>query len=126
MVNFDPYYKNIVNGQNTGAVIVDNQTNLNTNINPLFLQSIYPTPLVLASQAGVPSALRNNPKLDFAPRVGFAWRVFNNNKAVLRGGYGRFIESLLSGTAIDGWSVGASDVGNFTNTIVNGVPTLKA
>ena len=35
--------------------------------------------------------------MDFAPRVGFAWRVFNNNKTVLRGGYGRFIESLLSG-----------------------------
>jgi hypothetical protein len=41
---------------------------------------------------------------------------------VLRGGYGRFIESLLSATAIDGWSVGSSDVGYFTNAINNGVP----
>jgi Carboxypeptidase regulatory-like domain len=124
MVNFDPYYQNIVNGRNTGAVIVDNQTNLNTNINPGFVQSIYPTPLVLASAAGVPNSLRDNPKLDFAPRVGFAWRVFNNNKTVLRGGYGRFIESLLSGTAIDGWSVGSSDVGFFNQTFgANGQPT---
>jgi hypothetical protein len=124
MVNFDPYYQNIVNGKNTGAVIVDNQTNLNTNINPGFVQSIYPTPLVLASAAGVPNSLRDNPKLDFAPRVGFAWRVFNNNKTVLRGGYGRFIESLLSGTAIDGWSVGSSDVGFFNQTFgANGQPT---
>ncbi len=122
MVNFDPYYQNIVNGKNTGAVIVDNQTNLNTNINPGFVQSIAPTPLVLASAAGVPSDLRDNSKLDFAPRVGFAWKVFNNNKTVLRGGYGRFIESLLSGTAIDGWSVGSSDVGFFSNSINNGVP----
>jgi hypothetical protein len=119
MVNFDPYYQNIVNGKNTGAVIVDNQTNFNTNINPLFEESIAPTPLVLASKAGVPPDLRDNSKLDFAPRVGFAWRVFNTNKTVLRGGYGRFIESLLSGTAIDGWSVGASDVGFFTQSFGN-------
>jgi Carboxypeptidase regulatory-like domain len=125
MVNFDPYYQNIVNGKNTGAVIVDNQTNLNTNINPGFVASVYPTPLVLASKAGVPPDLRDVSKLDFAPRVGFAWRVFNNNKTVLRGGYGRFIESLLSGTAIDGWSVGSSDVGFFSNSITNGTPAFK-
>ncbi|HTC36202.1 MAG TPA: TonB-dependent receptor [Bryobacteraceae bacterium] len=126
MVNFDPYYQNIVNGRNTGAVIADNQANLNTNINPGFVQSISPTPLILASAAGIGPSNREASHLDFAPRIGFAWRVFNNNKTVLRGGYGRFIESLLSGTAIDGWSVGSSDVGNFANSIVGGVPTLKA
>ena len=112
-VNFDPYYQNIVNGKNTGAVIAENQTALTTNLNPGFVESIAPTPVILASKAGVGPSDRNASHLDFAPRIGFAWRVFNNNKTVLRGGYGRFIESLLSGTAIDGWSVGASDVGNF-------------
>lgn len=120
MVNFDPYYQNVVNGQNTGAVIY--QTGGLANINPGFVQSIAPTPLIPASQAGLSNSLRHASLLDFAPRIGFAWRVFNNNKTVLRGGYGRFIESLLSATAIDGWSVGSSDVGYFTNSITNNVP----
>jgi len=120
MVNFDPYYQNIVNGVNTGAVIY--QSGGLANINPGFVQSIAPTPIIPASQVGLGNALRHSSLLDFAPRIGFAWRVFNNNKTVLRGGYGRFIESLLSGTAIDGWSVGSSDVGYFSNSITNGVP----
>jgi hypothetical protein len=122
VVNFDPYYQNVVNGQNTGAVILPNQAAF-ANINPGFVQSVSPTPLITAAQAGVPSALRNSSKLDFAPRIGFAWRVGGSNKTVLRGGYGRFIESLLSSTAIDGWSVGSSDVGNFSNSFgSNGMP----
>jgi Carboxypeptidase regulatory-like domain/TonB dependent receptor len=126
MVNFDPYYQNIVNGKNTGAVIVDNAAGLANNINPGFAASIAPTPIILASQAGIGPSDREASHKDFAPRAGFAWRVFNNNKTVLRGGYGRFIESLLSGSAIDGWSVGASDVGNFANSINSaGVPAFK-
>jgi len=125
VVNFDPYYSSTVNGQTVqGAIILPNQAAF-ANVNPGFTESVAPLPLITAAQAGVPSALRQSSKLDFAPRVGFAWRVGGGNKTVLRGGYGRFIESLLSGTAINGWSVGSSDVGYFTNSITNGVPAFS-
>lgn len=116
VANFDPYYSSTINGQVVnGAVILPNQASFK-NLNPGFVQSIAPTPVLLASQVGVPEALRDSSKLDFAPRIGFAWRVGGSNKTVIRGGYGRFIESLLSASAINGWSVGASDVGFFSNT----------
>jgi Carboxypeptidase regulatory-like domain/TonB dependent receptor len=126
VVNFDPYYSSTVNGQVVkGAIILPNQAAM-ANINPEFVQSVAPTPLILASQAGVPEALRESSKRDFAPRVGFAWRIGGSNKTVLRGGYGRFIESLLSGTAINGWSVGSSDIGFFANSLgANGLPVFS-
>lgn len=126
VVNFDPYYTSMVNGQALkGAIILPNQAAF-ANVNPGFTESVAPLPLITAAQAGVPNALRQSSKLDFAPRVGFAWRVGGSNKTVLRGGYGRFIESLLSGTAINGWSVGSSDVGFFTNSLgSNGAPVYS-
>jgi Carboxypeptidase regulatory-like domain/TonB dependent receptor-like, beta-barrel len=125
VVNFDPYYNNVVDGQNTGAVILPSQAAF-ANINPGFVQSVAPTPIILASQAGIPGNLRFSSKKDFAPRVGFAYRIGGSNKTVLRGGYGRFIESLLSGTAINGWSVGASDIGYFSNELgSDGNPIYK-
>jgi len=125
LANFDPTYTSVQNGQTVhGAVIVPVQQSLSL-VNPGFAQSIAPTPILTAAQAGVPVGLRNSQKTDFAPRIGFAWRL--GNKMVLRGGYGRFIEAPLSLSAIDGWSVEASDVGGFSNSIGgNGVPTLKA
>ncbi len=123
VANFDPNYSSTSNGQVVnGAVILPNQKAF-VNLNPGFAQSIAPTPIITAAQAGVPPALRDSSKLDFAPRIGFAWRVGGNNKTVIRGGYGRFIETLLSASAINGWSVGASDVGYFSNTSATGGQT---
>jgi hypothetical protein len=90
------------------------------------VQSIAPTPIFVASQLGIPSELRFSSKKDFAPRIGFAWRIGGSNKTVLRGGYGRFIETLLGSSSLNGWSVDASDVGFFSNSIgANGLPVFS-
>jgi len=44
----------------------------------------------LASEVGLPDTLLNTDKNNFSPRVGFAWRLDESNKTVLRGGFGIF------------------------------------
>jgi len=39
-------------------------------------------------ETGGPNSPYDSNKRDFSPRVGFAWRVFNDNSTVVRGGYG--------------------------------------
>ena len=126
LANFDPNYTSTVNGQTVnGAVVVPSQATF-PSVNPSFVESIAPIPVITAAQAGIPSALRFSQKTDFAPRIGFAWRIFYDNKTVLRGGYGRFIETLLSSTAFNGWAVESSDVGLFANSLgSNGLPVFS-
>ena len=45
---------------------------------------------LIASEAGLPDTLVNADKNNFSPRVGFAWRLDESNKTVLRGGFGLF------------------------------------
>lgn len=117
--NFLPDYSSVQNGVTVhGAVVIpDLAVSL---VNPAFTQSIFPTPILTATQAGLPQSLRYSQKTDFAPRVGFAWRVTNDGKTVIRGGYGRFIESELGSLIDAAWAVEASDVAKFTNSVSNG------
>jgi hypothetical protein len=124
MTNWDPTYTSVVNGQTVhGAALLPNQATF-ANVNPQFVASIYPTPVILGSQVGLGPSLRTSSKKDFAPRVGFAYSL--DNKTVIRGGYGRFIEALQSATAINGWSVESSNIGYFFNSIgSNGKPVFQ-
>jgi hypothetical protein len=119
--NFLPNYYSVQNGVAVhGAVVVPN-AGLSL-VNPAFAQSLAPMPILTASEAGIPQSLRYSQKTDFAPRVGFAWRVTGDGKTVLRGGYGKFIEAELGNLLDAAWAVEASDVAAFTNSFPNGKP----
>ena len=121
--NFIPDYYGVFNGATVhGAVVIpDGSQKL---VNPAFAESIAPTPILTASAANLPESLRYTQKTDFAPRVGFAWRVTSDGKTVIRGGYGKFIEAELGNLLLASWAVEASDLAVFTNTITNGRPAL--
>ena len=46
-----------------------------------------------ASEFGLPATITKTDWTNFAPRFGFAWRMFGNSQTVLRGGYGIFYGS---------------------------------
>jgi len=124
LANFLPDYTSVVNGVTVHGAVVVPDAGLKY-LNPDFSASIAPTPVITATKAGIPQSLHYSSKTGFAPRIGFAWRPFGDDKTVIRGGYGRYIETLLSALITAGWAVAASEVGSYTNTIVNGKPTLS-
>jgi Carboxypeptidase regulatory-like domain len=112
---FMPDWKGVgADGSTTvnGAVVVSNQKALASESQE-FAAAIYPTPVLTAAQAGVPSALRYTDHTDLGPRIGFAWRPNGNDSTVIRGGWGRFIESPLGFSLVSGWAVSSSYVATY-------------
>jgi hypothetical protein len=108
-----------------GAVAVPNAQGLSYT-NPGFAASIAPTPILTAAQAGLPSKLRYTDFNDYGPRIGFAWRPEHNDNTVVRGGWGRFIESPLGFSLVSGWAVSASFVPTYNQDYgANGQPLLS-
>jgi hypothetical protein len=123
IANFLPDYRSIINGQRVdGAVVIP--TGARTILNPVFVESIAPTPIFEAKDLGMPDSLRVAPKDGFAPRFGFAWRPFSNSKTVLRGGIGRYQEGLLGSITSAAWSIAACFTGTYNQSIVNNQATL--
>jgi hypothetical protein len=120
---FDPSYSATIAGQAVnGAVIVSN-AQAASSASAGFLNAIAPTPLLTASQAGIPEGLRYTDMADWGPRLGFAWQPYRDGKTVLRGGWGRFIESPLGFSLVSGWAVHSSYVATYNQDYKPGSKT---
>jgi hypothetical protein len=73
-----------------GRFVIASDENGNINPEAVPLLPLIPIPYVTSEQAGWERGLLNPSKLRLAPRTGFAWSL-NDNRAVIRGGYGVFL-----------------------------------
>ena len=78
------------------------------------------TPIVTASEAGIPESLRNLYKTQFLPRLGFAYRL--NDKTTIRGNYGMYNMVLLGSVFFSLTGTVQSDVRSWTNVNSKGQP----
>jgi hypothetical protein len=112
----------------SGAVVVPNTQALQ-NASQEFAAGIAPTPILTAAEVGLPEALHTSSRTDIGPRLGFAWRPRGNDKTVVRGGWGRFIETPLGFSLVAGWAVASSYVPTFNqgfdSTQVTPTPLLS-
>ena len=67
---------------------------------PAFTSGLGTSRILTAAEAGLPETLRFTDKNNVAPRIGVAWRPFDDNRTVLRAGWGiyhtRFLGAIFN------------------------------
>lgn len=103
----------------TGNIIVPSEQSLQF-INPLILQN--PSFKVqTATEAGYPSSIYSLSKMNFAPRLGLAYRL--RDTTVVRGGYGIFYDFIPPQPTATDLFIGSESFPN--NQIVNHAPNYQ-
>lgn len=120
--NFDPI---------TGAVIVPDHSLpaapgflAAVNACPGVTTTIPCTPVITASEAGLPQGLRRTYYGNWTPRLAIAYRPFADSKTVLRAGLGVFTQTVLGQLAGRSTAIDTSDVRSYTNFQGVGLPPL--
>lgn len=78
-----------------GVIQIPKQTN--PSINPLIVPA--PIPIPVPIQEIKASTICDEDRTNFAPRIGVAYRPFNDDKTVIRGGYGLFYNQPYTNTS---------------------------
>src|SRR5258708_15911917 len=82
-------------------------------------------PVEYANTRGLGPGLRQFYKINFQPRLGFAYRPFGNNKTVVRGGFGIFTMTNLGQLSFNTTNIDVSVVRTTANSFTNGQPAYQ-
>ncbi|BDC50296.1 hypothetical protein F183_A26120 [Bryobacterales bacterium F-183] len=118
----------------TGRVVIMNDPKARTLVAPGAITSfngcpgnpingVGCTPIVTASEVGLPDALRTTYKTQFLPRLGMAYRL--NDKTTIRSSFGTYNMILLGSIFFSLTGTVQSDVRNFNNISAGGTPIFR-